>query len=419
MNKLRNLGKGVLLVNLLFILGGCWDQKETEKQAYVIAIGLDKVEDNDSLVKVTYLIANPEAGGVAADGGGGNEPPREIISFVAEDFITSRNFANTVIAKQITYDIIKLIIVSEEFASDEKFIRWIYDATKATEIRRDTKLLITREDTLTFLQNNQPRLETRPHEYFNMMFQRGQETGMMPISDLNTFFRITEADADLFLGIYGTTEKREQPQNKEPDQIIAGEFHYEGETNTTQFLGSAVFKEGKMIDALTIEETRLSYLLNPTLMVSDILASFPDPFDDNYQISTRISMNGKNTFDMNLKKEQPEIHVTVPVLIEVLSNHSMTDYQLNQHKLETLKKSFEETLEKLIKEMVIKTQEEYQSEPFGWSLIARKQFLTIPEWEKFDWMKTYPDININVSVNVELGKLGRQSDVPSLEGVRD
>ncbi|WP_026905935.1 Ger(x)C family spore germination protein [Paucisalibacillus globulus] len=419
MIKLISIVKFISLFVLLLILGGCWDQKETEEQAYVIAIGLDKAEESENLVKVTYLISNPEAGTAAVGGGSSSEPPREIISFEAEDFVTSRNLANTVIAKQITYDILQIIVVSEDFARDDDFVRWIYDATKSMEIRRDSKLLITKEDTLTFLEINQPKLETRPHEYFKMLFARGKETAMLPVSDLNTFFRITEADADLFLGIYGTTEKSEKQHGKEPDQVIAGEFHYEGETNPTEFAGAAVFKEGKMIDVITIEDTRLAFLLNPTMNGVDILASFPDPFDENYHISTRVNKISDIKIKMDLKKEQPEINVTLPVSIDLLSNHSMTEYQLNEQNKEKLKKSFEDTLEKLFKDFVKKTQEEYKTEPFGWSLIARKKFLTIPEWEDFDWMKTYPDMKVNITVNVELGSFGRQGGLPSLEEVRD
>ncbi|GGA87563.1 Ger(x)C family spore germination protein [Ornithinibacillus halotolerans] len=419
MNKIKAIHLLIMLLSLLFLLAGCWDQRESEEQAYVIAIGLDKAEEDEQRVKVSYLIANPEAGS-AAQGGNTDEPPREIISFIADDFVTSRNLANVVIAKQVTYDILKLIIVSEEFARDEKFIRWIYDATKEMEIRRDTKFLITKESTATFLQNNQPRLETRPHRYFDLMFERGKETGMLPPSDLNTFFRITEADADLYLGIYGTTEKSDKTRKgTEIDQIVAGEFDYEGETNPTQFAGSAVFKEGKMIDTLTIEETQLAFLLNPTLDAQQILATFPDPFDENYRVTTKVMLDGKVDVKMKLKKDPPQIDVIVPLLIEVLSNHSMTDYQLNPEKKVELKNQFKKVLQEKIDALVTKTQEEYETEPFGWSTIARKKFLTIPQWVEFDWMKTYPDMKIDVSVDIKLGKFGRQGDLPSFEEVRD
>ncbi|MEN2766639.1 Ger(x)C family spore germination protein [Ornithinibacillus xuwenensis] len=416
----KNASKFTVFLFILLFLCGCWDQKEVEELAYVIAVGIDKAEDHENRVKISYLIANPEAGSTA-EGGGSQEPPREIISFEADDFISSKNLANTVITKHVTYDLLRMIIVSEDFARDENFIRWIYDATKSMEIRRDIRLLVSKEDTATFLQNNKPVLETRPHEYFEKILDIGNEIGTTPPSELNTFFRITEADADLFLGIYGTTEKGEKKESDgDPDEITAGEFKYEGETNTTQFVGSAVFKEGKMIDTLTIEETRLSYLLNPTLKPGFFLGTFPDPFDDKYRIVTRIEANGPLKFDMKLNGgNKPSIHVKIPLLLEVMSNHSMTDYPKDAKKRKKLKESLKEDITRKFEDFVKKTQEEYKTEPFGWSLIARKQFGTIKAWENFDWMKTYPGMKIEVSVQLKLGKFGRQSDLPRLEEVRD
>lgn len=403
----------------LILISGCGDQKEVEELAYIIALGIDKSEENEDRIQITYLISNPEAG-TTAQGGNSGEPSREIISFEAEDFISSMNLANTVIAKEISYDLLRILVVSEDFARDEKFIRWIYDATKSLEIRRDARLLVSKEETATFLMNNQPVLETRPHEYFNLIFNRGAEVGITPPSELHTFFRITEADADLFLGIYSTSEVNENaPSRRDSEQVKAGDFHYKGETNNVQLAGSAVFKEGKMIDSLTIEETRFSIMLHPILTSKDILATFPDPFNDEYRITARINKDGEVSTKMNLQSATPSIDVSVPILIEVLTNHSMTNYPKDDDKRKKLKESFEQTLEEKYKKLIKKTQEEYGSEPFGWSILARKHFKTIPDWEKFDWMKTYPKMDINVSVHVRLGKFGRQSDLPNLEEVRD
>ncbi|MUK90264.1 Ger(x)C family spore germination protein [Ornithinibacillus sp. L9] len=423
MTKQKSLFKMLCLLSfLLLLLSGCWDQKEVEKMAYVVAIGLDQDEEDENRVKITYLISNPEVGSLAQGGGAaGEEPPREIISFTADDFITSRNLANTVVAKEITYDLLRILVVSEDFAKNKKFLRWLYDATKEREIRRDIKILVTKEQTSSFMIDNQPLLETRPHEYFEMLFNRGKKAGMVPSSDLLTFFRITEADADLFAAAYGTAQQNDNSsgKNKDPEQAIAGELQYGGETNTVQYAGSALFKEGIMIDTLTIEETRLMFLLHPTENPVAILTNLPDPFNEEYQIATRIRPNGQVKFDMNLKKETPSIDVTVPVIIEVLTNHSGTNFAKDSEKRIKLKESFEDRITKKFEELIKKTQDEYGTEPFGWSLVARKEFLRISDWESFDWMKTYPDIEINVSTEVRLGNFGRQGEMLNIKDVRD
>src|SRR5699024_4761508 len=139
-------------------------------------------------------------------------------------------------------------------------------------------------------------------KYYELIFKRGEDSGTTPPSSIMEFFRIAEADADLFLGSYGTTAESDKDKKiEDPDQIEAGEFDYEGQTNTTQFAGSAVFKKGKMIDSITIEETRLAYLLSTTMeQPGAIIATFPDPFDEKFQIAARLIRDGNVQLDMDL-----------------------------------------------------------------------------------------------------------------------
>ncbi|MFZ3578737.1 Ger(x)C family spore germination protein [Virgibacillus sp. DJP39] len=406
------------LLVVLLSLSGCWNQSQIEERAYVIAIGIDQAE-KDNRIQITYLIANPEHGSQAL-GGGTDEPPHQIISFVTDDITTARNTANAVIAKEITYDLVEVLAVSEDFAKDKDFIRWMYDVTKDPEIRRDVSMLVTKEKTSEFFKNNKPKFETRPHKYFKQVLKRGVETGMLPESDLIQFFRITEADADLFLAMYGSTEKEENgEQDSGNDHFSAGDFEFKGRTNQTNFAGSAVFKEGKMIDKISADETRISIILNPLLNASDILTTYEDPFNEKFRVAVRVNKKKSNKMEMDLKAVTPTIHVSIPFEIEVLSAHSMIDYAKDLEKRAKLKKSIEKELKQKIENFVKKTQEEFKAEPFHWSLLARKEFLTVPSYKKFDWMKTYPEMKIEIDVVITFGQFGRQSQLPKLKEIRD
>lgn len=402
---------------LLLILSGCWDQTKVDERAYVIAIGLDK-GDNENQLKITYLITNPELS--KQEGGSSNEPPREIITFQTNDLISAKDTANTVVAKEITYSQLGVFLVSEELAKEKDLIRWMYDATKDREIKRSTHFIVTKENASDFLLENQPKLETRIHKYFELILDDGIKKGYIPDSRLYGYFRITEADADLFLAIYGTAEENSSKQEHvDEDQFLAGELLTEGQTNTTQFSGSAVFKDGKMVGKLNSEETRLSIILNETLNAEDMLTTFPDPFNKKYRITTRIMKKSKNKVKMNLKSGTPTIDVTIPLYIEVLSDHSMANYAKNKEKREYLKQYLEDRITRKFNNLVKKTQEEFKGEPFGWSLLGRKEFLTISEYKNFDWMKTYPSMKVNIEVDIRFGDFGRQSEMPDLQKVRD
>ncbi|MBP2239661.1 Ger(x)C family germination protein [Cytobacillus eiseniae] len=416
--KSRNLFIKILCVFIFLpTLSGCWDKKEIEKKAYVVAIGLDKGE-NENLV-ITYLIANPEFG-TQQQGGSTNEPPHEIISFETNDLISSTNKANAVIAKEISYNLLKYLIVSEKLAKTKNFIRWMYDATKDKDFKRDTYLIVSKENASIFITNNSPKLETRAHRYFDFIIKRGIETATISDASLHKYLRITEADADLFLAIFGTTEKVDPPSGDDmSDNIFAGQLKVNGNTNKTQFIGSALFKEGKMIDQLTVEETRITRLLSSVDEAPDILTTLPDPFNKDFKISITITQLKNIKIKMDVNKQPTTIHVHLPLQVDVLSDHSMVNYASNADKRNELKKFLIERFNDKFNQFIKKTQEEYKSEPFGWSLHARRKFATIAEYEKFDWMKSYPGMDVQISIDIKFGHFGRQSRLPKLKDVRD
>ncbi|WP_284139308.1 Ger(x)C family spore germination protein [Virgibacillus sp. LDC-1] len=413
---MKRLTRVIVFLLCIVLLAGCWDQKQVEKHAYVFAIGLDKGEENDP-IEVTYIIVNPDYGS-QQQGGGANEPAFETITFPANDIISAKDTANVIVAKEITYDIARLVSVSEDFAKEPDFIRWMYDLTKDPEIRRDLQLLVTKEKTSDFLKNNKPVLETRPHEYYKQALERGKETSMIPFSDLLTFFRITETGEDLYLSMYGTLEKT-PTTNESTDNFKAGELKASGISGQAQFAGSAVFMQGKMIGTLTAEETRLAYLLNNTLNPQGMVMTFQDPKHEKYKVAGRVSLDSPAKVKLSIRdNKSPKINVHIPLNIKIFTNHSMVNYTKDYSKKEILKKSIEKELEQKMNTLVEKTKQEYKAQPFGWSLTARKKFSTIPEFNSYNWLKKYPDAEVSISVNVRLGQFGRQSEVPKMKELR-
>lgn len=405
---------------LLFLfLSGCWDRSEVERESYVIAIGLDENEQKGK-VNVTYLIANAEVGTALTVQS--EEDPVEMITVRASGLISARNIANAVVSREISYDLLRVILVSEELAKQENFIRLIYGAMKDKDIRRNTYLVVTKEKTSEFFAKNDPKMETRPHKFYQYMIERGSQTGLIPPSELHHFFRITEEDANAFLAIYATTtqdEKANEEHRENELDFLAGDVKLKGRTNASQFMGSAVLLEGKMIGTLTGQETRVAMMLNGRVKIPDILTTLTDPFNEKFQLTLRLNKYEKNKIKMNLEKDRPRIDLTIPLVVDVLTDYSMTNYADDQEKVEKLRRSLEKQLEERVMDVVEKTQNELKAEPFGWSINARKQFLTLREYMDFDWMKTYPEMEVNVDVEIHFGEFGRQPELPGLQGIKD
>ncbi|WP_186576842.1 Ger(x)C family spore germination protein [Aquibacillus kalidii] len=412
--------KTIILIIMLIplFLVGCYDKKELEQQAYVVAIGVDKT-DEKGLYKFTFQIANPEVGS-AIVGGGSQEEPKETVSIKGSDILTATNTANSFVSREITLDHTKVLIASEELARSGDFIRIMQSTARTTQIRRGVQILVSKEDASEFLQNINPKMETRPHKYYQLILDRAKETGIIPEAEIHRFFQITEGDADLFLAIYATNKKAKEKDDGYEDEYVAGQLPKEG-GNNSQFMGSAVFKEGKMIGTLDGQETRLAHVFDPTLDMDDLLSTYPDPIKEEFRIGADYSQKSSPEINIEYNKNKPtKINVRVPFQIEIIAIPSLVDYSQNKDNKELLKKTIEESLEKKSRELIRKTQEEYKAEPFYWSLYIRKYFKTIEEYEEADWNKNiYPNAEININFDLERLEFGKMLNDSNLTEVRD
>lgn len=407
----------LLAIQLTIILGGCYDRKELEEQAYVISVGIDKT-DKDKIFRFTFEMSNPEVGSSVANSST-TEPPQEIVSVLGSDFFSAMSAANASVAKAITLDQARVVIVSQELARSKEFINVMQSAPSTVDLRLNAQLVISKEKAEDFIKQNKPKLETRPHKYFQFMLDRAKETGVIPDAPLVRYFQITEGDADLFIAPFATNDKDPKEEYGEEDRFKAGEVQLKG-SNPTQFMGSAVFKEGQMIDTLTGEETRFCLMFDKTQPLEEIIATYQDPLRPDFGITARVQV-AKAKVKIDYKPDnKTNIDVFVNVHMNIAAVPSTENYMLNSRHRKILHDSLEKQLHDSASKLIRKTQDEYKLEPFYWSLHIRSKFLTIKDYEKADWSKKiYPNANIRLHIKVksmEFGKILRESD---LREVRD
>ncbi|WP_026568500.1 Ger(x)C family spore germination protein [Bacillus sp. UNC41MFS5] len=414
MKKTEAVYRILLFFVTVCLLTGCWDRQEIEDKAYVIGIGLDRSKD-EGKIKVTMLLANPEVGSMQG-GGGSTEKPREIVSFDANDIIAAKATGNSVISRDISYELLKIIVVSEEYAQDKDFIRKFYDVLKDKDIRLDCHLAISKEKASEYFINNRPKMETRPHKYFQFMIDHGIDNGFIPDSTLFRFFKTLERGTDLFLAMYTTAEKTKNPELRSEDEYIAGQLNATGELDVTQFIGSAVFRNGVMIDKLTGQETRNINILDDSTNIQDILVDIPDPFsDDQLQFAARVMKTENNKVKMDLKGQRPKIFITIPLKIEIISNPSMVNYTEKKNQ-QIVKKQIAAHIKTLNEKLLKKTQTKLKGVPYPLSMYARRYFGTIQEYKKFNWGKSYQVADIHVKVDVEIVDYGKRTKKPPKVG---
>lgn len=407
MQKTKTLCRLLLFFVMICLLSGCWDREELEDKSYVIGLGLDRSKDKEK-IKVTMLLANPEVGSMQG-GGGSTEKPREIITFDANDFIAAKATANSVISRNISYELLRIFVVSEDFARDKIFPDTFSDVLKDKEIRLNSYIAVSKEKASQYFLNNKPKMETRPHKYFQFMVDHGIENGLIPDSTLFRYFQTAERGTDLFLAMYTTAKRQNNPKIKREDEYTAGELNATGELDDTQFIGSAVFKSGVMFDKLTGQETRAINILDDTTNIKDILVNIPDPFSDTKkQFAARVMKTETNKIKMNLKGITPKIYITIPLQIEIMSNPSMVNFAKEKNQ-QIIKKHIADHFEKANIKLLKKTQTKLKGIPYPLPVYSKKYFATIQEYKKFDWAKAYARADIHVKVNITIVDYGNRT----------
>jgi hypothetical protein len=248
------------------------------------------------------------------------------------------------------------------------------------------------------------------------MIDHGIDNGFIPDSTLFRFFKTLERGTDYFLAMYTTAKKEKSHEIRSEDEYMAGQLNATGELDDTQFIGSAVFRNGVMIDKLTGQETRNINILDDSTNIHDILVDIPDPFsDDQLQFAAKIMKTENNKVKMDLKGQRPKIFITIPLKIEIMSNPSMVNYTEKKNQ-QIVKKHIADHIKTLNEKLLEKTQTKFKGVPYPLSMYARKYFGTIQEYKKFNWGKSYQKADIHVKVDVDIVDYGKRTKKPPRVG---
>lgn len=189
-------------------LCGCYDAREVEDTAFVIAIGADVNNQSDKHFNFTFQFTNPLATGQntnidsskskssenEASGGENSESESNTtvdnIKVEADSFFEAMNMVTNHMGKSPSLAHIKLLVLSEDvaFSEQSEAINSICsDILKADEIRPETSVCIAKGFTaLEYLTSVNPSLEESTARHYELMFDKSSTFDSVQ-TDLRTF----------------------------------------------------------------------------------------------------------------------------------------------------------------------------------------------------------------------------------------
>ena len=138
-------------------------------------------------------------------------------------FIAAKATANAIISRNISYELLKIIVVSEKYAKDKNFLQRFTDVLKDKEIRLNSYLAVSKEKASEYFLNNHPKMETRPHKYFQYMIDHGIENGLFQIQHSFVFLKQRKEGQTSFWRCTQQPKGKRILNIKREDEYIAGQ----------------------------------------------------------------------------------------------------------------------------------------------------------------------------------------------------
>jgi len=405
-----------LVVFTFVFLTGCFGSRETDENAFVLAMGFDKGE-KDNMV-VTVSIANPKviAGMAGGAGGGAKEGGKNVIVQSVETYgpITGIEQLSTATSRHLSLLHTKAYIFSEEMAK-EGLAFWFSTFSRHYELRATSYVFVCRGKAKDFLEKNQPPLEISPTKQYELIGSLSEAHGLYQNVMFKDFYQdikswTTQASMPL-VAIHEGGLETAKPGVKKGGELtlgkyIAGEVPITGE-NKAQFDGTAVFREDKMVGTLNGEETRYYLMLRGQfengylIMLDPLVAELQGVGLIVHQARspkyvTRINEDGSVTIDVDLYLEAD--------LAAVLSG---INYESPDNK-PIIEEAFSEKIKEGCQKLIKRTQEEFKSDIFGFGQQVKGHFWTMQPWREFDWLNRYPEAQVNVTVHTRIRRTGLQ-----------
>ena len=353
-----------MILILALLLCGCQDAGEVENQAYVLVLALDGSEDGN----IALAARVPRIGRSGAQGDKGDSGNSAYLTFSvsAPSWSQALDALQWATPRRINLSHIEMIVASEALASRSSFPRLMNEMADTPHLYTNARFVICRGSAQDFLKAGETVIGTRLSSELHTMLSQYARQGYIPDACL--------ADACYCAnGIYG-------------DPIaIWGDLADDGSESDApisvtespmrqRFSGAALFLGGRFVRALPKHETRLLNLIrgqSKTLSYSWR--------DRTIELSLRSSVRkariegGDTTLILRLKLDASE--------------------DLAEAEIAALKQSIREDIARLVGDC-----QRLSLDPFGFSEAAASHFMTVSQWEAFNWRARYARAPLDVDV---------------------
>ncbi|MGI6129632.1 MAG: Ger(x)C family spore germination protein, partial [bacterium] len=385
----------VLMISLLVVImtAGCWDRRELELLAFVLAVGFDR-DPASGDYKIVAQIYNPIAmsqeGG--SGGGGGDKKPAWVVEATGKTPFHARKNLAPMVSRELFWAYTSIVLLSEDLARDG--IGPIMDfLERERQFRLIARPLVVDGDIKQVLTSDYPLEETIGQALLRQIETGALMRSISPVSEMRELINVISQPGHEMLiarlkGLEKEDEGKEGGGEKET-QLDA--------PPPTSLSGGAVFRGDRMVGWVNSREARAWHWINSEVRHETLVVSSPL---DEEPISVEV-FRARSDIKPEVKGGKVIMKVKVQIQSRVQDQVSRADFVLDQDALSSLEKRVATVIKNDIK-LAVQRAQDLGSDFLGFgNAIYRSQ---PKEWERLEskWPEVFPQLELDLDVRAKV-----------------
>ena len=398
----------LLIVMLCFaLLCGCWDKHELEDHILVVMMGLDKAQEEGALlVTVAFPLTQTDSGGE------GDSADYAIVSAKAPTVAQAITLLGVKLAGPVSLFSAKTLVISEELAKDD-MLGHVFSSGSYGQMRNNTSVVVVNSTAAEFIAARMEKPAIDPLRQEDLLLEQANYNAHyrpMQLLDLMVNIRSGSSDAAAMYG--GVTPKEEESGDSAQDEQTSGgdipeqvrRGYLPGQVpiksdNRAQICGLAVFRADRMAGALDSEQAQTFAMM--TKSPARKILALPDPLSGHDDIIVSIAPTRRGRIRAYFAGDTPTFDIEVNLRASVEHIRSGAGYPQD-----FLAQYIEQACTQNMQELLHALQKEYGADLLGLGDKLARNFLTVQEWEAYNWRERYADAESNIHVNIRMERTG-------------
>ncbi|MDF2903621.1 MAG: Ger(x)C family germination protein [Bacillus sp. (in: firmicutes)] len=389
-----------IFIPCLFMTSGCWNRRELNELALVVALAIDKSGDEYQL---SAQVVDP--GEVASKKGGGGRTPVTTYTDQGDNIFETIRRMTTVAPRRLYFSHLQMLVISEDIAK-EGISEALEIFARDPEFRKDFFIVIAKGTKGKDILENLTTIEKIPANKMHSSLEASEKswapTVAVQLDELLTDLTSAGKQAVLTgISIKGNKAKGESKENVDRIQPFA----------RLQYKNIAVFKKDQMTGWLNeVESKGFNYI---TDNVKNTVGDVPCPKKGNLVVEI---VRSKSKITGKVVNGQPQISVKISGeanVAEVYCNVDLTKPET----IDQISKSTSKVNEKIL-QASIKRAKELGVDIFGFGEAIHRADPQAWKLLKNNWSQHFIDMPVTVNSDFKIRRTGviNQSYIPEVKG---